>query len=110
MEPTGKWYVLKQKTEIKIYVFGEVKSNCGFIGFQTLSSKELKQIQEDKQKMTEHFIQTLPILLDRYRADAEKLANLLAIPQYFDLEVYTISRQETVRFFFRKRFTLKFVF
>lgn len=45
--------------------------------------------------MTEHFIQTLPILLHRYGADSEKLANLLAIPQYFDLDVYTTSRQET---------------
>lgn len=46
--------------------------------------------------MTEHFIQTLPTLLQRYGADAEKLANLMAIPQYFDLVVYTNSRQETV--------------
>lgn len=53
-------------------------------------------MQEDKQKMTEHFIQTLPILLQRYGADAEKLANLMAIPQYFDLVVYTNSRQEAV--------------
>lgn len=56
----------------------------------------MKQVQEDKQKMTEHFIQTLPKLLDRYGADAEKLANLMAIPQYFDLVVYTNSRQEAV--------------
>lgn len=46
--------------------------------------------------MTEHFIQTLPTLLQRYGADAEKLANLMAIPQYFDLVVYTNSRQEAV--------------
>lgn len=46
--------------------------------------------------MTEHFIQTLPTLLQRYGADAEKLANLMAIPQYFDLVVYTNSRQEVV--------------
>lgn len=45
--------------------------------------------------MTEHFIQTLPTLLHRYSADAEKLTNLLAIPQYFDLEVYTSSRLES---------------
>lgn len=47
--------------------------------------------------MTEHFIQTLPVLLERYGADPEKLANLLAIPQFFDLDVYTMSRQEAVR-------------
>lgn len=65
--------------------------------FQTQTSKEVKQVQEDKQKMTEHFIQTLPTLLQRYGADAEKLANLMAIPQYFDLVVYTNSRQEQVK-------------
>ncbi|XP_015171722.1 PREDICTED: cohesin subunit SA-2 isoform X1 [Polistes dominula] len=59
-----------------------------------LSVKELKQVHDDKQRLTEHFIQTLPHLLDKYRADPEKLANLLAIPQYFDLDIYTKSRQE----------------
>ncbi|XP_020296992.1 cohesin subunit SA-2 isoform X1 [Pseudomyrmex gracilis] len=59
-----------------------------------LSVKEQKQVQDDKQRLTEHFIQTLPLLLDKYRADPEKLANLLAIPQYFDLDIYTKSRQE----------------
>lgn len=61
---------------------------------KNLSAKETKQNQDDKQRLTEHFIQTLPLLLDKYRADPEKLANLLAIPQYFDLDIYTKSRQE----------------
>lgn len=64
------------------------------------TSKEVKLVQEDKQKMTEHFIQTLPMLLQRYSADAEKLANLISIPQYFDLVVYTNSRQEAVTIHF----------
>lgn len=29
--------------------------------------------------------------------DGEKVANLLQIPQYFDLDIYTTSRQEKVR-------------
>jgi cohesin complex subunit SA-1/2 len=37
-------------------------------------------------------------MLDKYRADPEKLANLLSIPQYFELDIYTTSRQETVCF------------
>lgn len=64
------------------------------------TSKEVKQVQEDKQKMTEHFIQMLPALLQKYSADAEKLTNLMAIPQYFDLVVYTNSRQEAVSYLF----------
>ncbi|XP_044583822.1 cohesin subunit SA-2 isoform X2 [Cotesia glomerata] len=59
-----------------------------------LSTKEQKQVQDDKQKLTEHFIVTLPLLLDKYSADPEKLANLLSVPQYFDLDIYTKSRQE----------------
>ncbi|XP_046686815.1 cohesin subunit SA-1-like isoform X2 [Homalodisca vitripennis] len=58
------------------------------------SVKEIKQVQDDKQKLTEHFISTLPPLIDKYRADPDKLANLISIPQHFDLEIYTTSRQE----------------
>lgn len=36
----------------------------------------------------------MPPLLDKYSADPEKLANLLSIPQYFDLDLYTSGRQE----------------
>lgn len=45
--------------------------------------------------MTEHFISTLPPLLDKYAADSEKLANLLTIPQFFELDLYTSGRQES---------------
>lgn len=63
-----------------------------------LSVKEIKQVQDDKQRLTEHFIKVLPPLIDKYRADADKLINLLSIPQYFDLDIYTTSRQESVSF------------
>lgn len=58
------------------------------------SMKEMKQAGEDKTKLTEHFIVTLPPLLEKYSADPEKLANLLTIPQYFELDLYTSGRQE----------------
>ena len=35
--------------------------------------------------------------VSKYIADPEKVANLLFIPQYFELEIYTTSRQEKVR-------------
>ncbi|CAG2174230.1 unnamed protein product, partial [Oppiella nova] len=54
-----------------------------------LSSKESKQIQDDKNRISEHFIQTLPALMDKYKTDAEKIANLLTIPQYFELSYFT---------------------
>lgn len=59
-----------------------------------LTAKENKAVSEDKAKLTEHFIQTLPQLLLKYLMDPEKVANLLLIPQYFDLEIYTSGRQE----------------
>ncbi|XP_041354006.1 cohesin subunit SA-1-like isoform X2 [Gigantopelta aegis] len=58
------------------------------------TAKENKITMEDKTKLTEHFIGTLPNLLLKYLMDAEKVANLLLIPQYFDLDIYTASRQE----------------
>lgn len=58
------------------------------------SKEQNKIVSDDRQKLTVHFIQTLPQLLEKFSADPEKLANLVAIPQYFDLEVYTTSRQE----------------
>ena len=58
------------------------------------SARETKQIQDDKIALTSHFIATLPQLLHKYMPDHEKMANLLVIPQYFDMEIYTTSRQE----------------
>jgi len=58
------------------------------------TAKETKQAQDDRVRLTEHYIQTLPLLLGKYIADPEKVANLLLIPQYFDMEIYTTSRQE----------------
>ena len=59
-----------------------------------LSAKELKQVSDDKNRLTEHFIPTLPALLTKFKADTDKVSNLLALPQFFDLEIYTTSRQE----------------
>lgn len=61
---------------------------------QMTTAKESKQAQDDRVRLTEHFIPNLPLLLGKYIADAEKVANLLLIPQYFDIEIYTTSRQE----------------
>ncbi|XP_060595340.1 cohesin subunit SA-1-like isoform X2 [Ruditapes philippinarum] len=63
-------------------------------GKQKLTAKEKQSVQDDKTKLTEHFISALPQLLLKYLMDPEKVSNLLQIPQYFDLEIYTSSRQE----------------
>ncbi|NXD07506.1 STAG2 protein, partial [Nothocercus nigrocapillus] len=59
-----------------------------------LSAKEKKLQLEDCTKITEHFIMVLPQLLAKYSADAEKVTNLLQIPQYYDLDVYRTGHLE----------------
>ncbi|XP_072033672.1 cohesin subunit SA-1-like isoform X2 [Amphiura filiformis] len=59
---------------------------------QMLTSKEKKGVMDDKMKLSEHFIIKLPDLLAKYNTDWDKVANLLEIPQHFDVEIYTTSR------------------
>ncbi|NWX00330.1 STAG2 protein, partial [Caloenas nicobarica] len=59
-----------------------------------LSVKEKKIQLEDCTKITEHFIMVLPRLLAKYSTDAQKVANLLQIPQYYDLDVYRTGHLE----------------
>ncbi|RLW07827.1 hypothetical protein DV515_00003824 [Chloebia gouldiae] len=61
-----------------------------------LSVKEKKIQLEDCTKITEHFIMVLPQLLAKYSTDAQKVANLLQIPQYYDLDIYSTGRLEKV--------------
>ena len=58
------------------------------------NAKDQKQINDDKVLLSNHFIQYLPQLLNKFVADAEKLIYLLQIPSYFDLNQYTQRRQE----------------
>ncbi|XP_071839259.1 cohesin subunit SA-1-like isoform X2 [Apostichopus japonicus] len=59
-----------------------------------LTSKEKKQVVDDRVRLTEHFVVKIPELLSKYNTDYEKVANLLEIPQHFHVEVYTTSRLE----------------
>lgn len=59
-----------------------------------LSVKAKDKIKAEIREITEYFIIHLPILLEKYQGDAEKLAHLLAIPQFFELSIYTELRQE----------------
>uniref|UniRef100_A0A4W3JK17 Cohesin subunit SA n=1 Tax=Callorhinchus milii TaxID=7868 RepID=A0A4W3JK17_CALMI len=63
-------------------------------GKRVLTAKERKTQIDDRTKLTEQFIVVLPMLLGKYSVDSEKVANLLQIPQYFDLELYSTGRME----------------
>ncbi|XP_034971500.1 cohesin subunit SA-2 isoform X2 [Zootoca vivipara] len=66
----------------------EVHPPVGRGGTRRILSAREKNIQvEDCTRITEHFIVVLPQLLAKYSVDAEKVTNLLHIPQYFDLEL-----------------------
>lgn len=53
------------------------------------TNKEIKYLQEDKIRITEHFISVLPHLLNTYKTDPDKIVNLMAIPQFFELSQFT---------------------
>ncbi|XP_030638128.1 cohesin subunit SA-2 [Chanos chanos] len=63
-------------------------------GKRVLTAKEKKTQLDDRTKITEIFAVALPLLLAKYCVDAEKVTNLLQLPQYFDLEIYTTGRLE----------------
>lgn len=45
------------------------------------------------------FLTCFFFLNSKYSIDAEKVTNLLQLPQYFDLEIYTTGRLEKVQCF-----------
>uniref|UniRef100_A0A8C4MR95 Cohesin subunit SA n=1 Tax=Equus asinus asinus TaxID=83772 RepID=A0A8C4MR95_EQUAS len=63
-------------------------------GRKGLTPKERKIQANDKVKLTEHLIPLLPQLLAKFSADAEKVAPLLQLLNYFDLNIYCTRRLE----------------
>uniref|UniRef100_A0A8D3E7Z9 Cohesin subunit SA n=1 Tax=Scophthalmus maximus TaxID=52904 RepID=A0A8D3E7Z9_SCOMX len=63
-------------------------------GKRVLSAKEKKTQLDDRTRITEMFAVALPLLLAKYCVDIDKVTNLLQIPKYFDLDIYTTGRLE----------------
>uniref|UniRef100_A0AAQ4PX38 SCD domain-containing protein n=1 Tax=Gasterosteus aculeatus aculeatus TaxID=481459 RepID=A0AAQ4PX38_GASAC len=63
-------------------------------GKRVLSAKEKKTQLDDRTRITEMFAVALPLLLSKYCVDIDKVTNLLQIPKYFDLDIYTTGRLE----------------
>ncbi|KAG9492281.1 hypothetical protein GDO78_000671 [Eleutherodactylus coqui] len=59
-----------------------------------LSTKEKKAQLEDRERITEHFAETLPLLLIKFATNPDKLVNLLQIPRYFDIDLYFEAHME----------------
>ncbi|XP_074529935.1 cohesin subunit SA-1 [Halichoeres trimaculatus] len=60
-------------------------------GKKLLSMKDKKIQEQDRRRITTHFIPLLPQLLTKYSADASKVSLLLKAPLYFNLEMYSSS-------------------
>uniref|UniRef100_A0A4W5KPB7 STAG2 cohesin complex component n=1 Tax=Hucho hucho TaxID=62062 RepID=A0A4W5KPB7_9TELE len=63
-------------------------------GKRVMTAKEKKTQLDDRTRMTELFAVALPPLLAKYSIDSEKVTNLLQLPQFFDLDIYTTGRLE----------------
>ncbi|XP_034037865.1 cohesin subunit SA-2 [Thalassophryne amazonica] len=61
-------------------------------GKKFLSSKDRKIQDQNKRRITTHFIPLLPQLLAKYSADAGKMSLLLKAPLYFNLEMYSSAQ------------------
>uniref|UniRef100_A0A915PG47 SCD domain-containing protein n=1 Tax=Setaria digitata TaxID=48799 RepID=A0A915PG47_9BILA len=57
-------------------------------------SKDVRLLQEDRARLSEVLIPQLPQLLQRFIADRDKVANLITVPLYFQLDMYMASRLE----------------
>ncbi|XP_061895568.1 cohesin subunit SA-1 [Entelurus aequoreus] len=56
---------------------------------KALNMKEKKTQEQDRRRITNHFIPLLPQLLTKYSADAGKVKLLLQAPLYFNLAMYS---------------------
>ncbi|XP_072005974.1 cohesin subunit SA-3 isoform X2 [Engystomops pustulosus] len=59
-----------------------------------LSAKDKKTQSEDKLRLSRHMILTLPPLLAKFSADADKMSALLKVVGYLELEIYSTERLE----------------
>ncbi|XP_069502525.1 cohesin subunit SA-3 [Ambystoma mexicanum] len=59
-----------------------------------VTMKEKKAQADEKVKLTQHLILVLPQLLAKFSPDTEKVAVLLRLPHFLELEIYCTSRLE----------------
>ncbi|XP_042542659.1 cohesin subunit SA-3 [Dipodomys spectabilis] len=91
---------VEERTLIEILVSSarqaaEIQPPVGRVtGKKGLTAKERKLQANDKAKLAEQLIPLLPQLLTKFSADAEKVAPLLQLLDYFDLSIYCTGRLE----------------
>ena len=87
--------VMLMVASIKQLVTGEFPAGRGpSTGKRVNSAKDLRQMALEKEVVTTHFMVTLPSIMHKYLPDQVKVSQLLTIPQFMNLEMFTTSRQE----------------
>lgn len=61
-----------------------------------LSTKEARDHQDERQRLTDILIPLVPRLLTKYGADKDKVVNLVDIPLHFLMDTYVSARNQTV--------------
>ncbi|XP_077434073.1 cohesin subunit SA-2 isoform X2 [Vanacampus margaritifer] len=62
-------------------------------GLIRLNAKEKRTQEQDRQRITAHFVPLLTQLLAKYSADTGKVRFLLEVPLYFDLDMYSSGKR-----------------
>lgn len=60
-------------------------------GATTTSAKDPRAIQEERTRITEAFIPTLPRLINKFIADQDKINSLTQLPLFFELDIYQVT-------------------
>jgi cohesin complex subunit SA-1/2 len=56
--------------------------------------KDPRVLKEERTRITEAFIPTLPRLINKFIADQDKINSLTQLPLFFELEIYQAGRHE----------------
>jgi cohesin complex subunit SA-1/2 len=66
------------------------------LGTTASLAKDPRVIHEERTRITEAFIPTLPRLINKFIADQEKINSLTQLPLFFELEIYQVLIYDTL--------------
>ncbi|KAG8239434.1 hypothetical protein J437_LFUL019065, partial [Ladona fulva] len=67
---------------------------CRGTSRKVMTTLELKQVTDDRALLSEHFLKALPQLLNKYMQHPDATKNLMTIPQFCDLQLYSANNLE----------------
>ncbi|XP_046385977.1 cohesin subunit SA-2-like isoform X2 [Ischnura elegans] len=67
---------------------------CRGTSRKVMTTSELKQVGDDRAALSEHFLKALPQLLSKFMQHPEAVKNLMAIPQFCELQLFSLNNME----------------